>query len=214
MRSMAWARLLPQNDVTSWSREPSGLQITTSCTRASRTSSIVSNSAAGAGGVIVFDMLIITNMGGSVIVVNTERMPEKHGDFHQERGKVRRRCTEDPLERSEACMETIPFQRENSYQWEFYWHSEILQSFDSPLLPFSEFQWNLVSFRSASGILTKSGAKSCCLFHREFTRGVFNIPSDADLHLERRSIPMIGPKFPHFTLKTVEYSRYLPVGTR
>lgn len=29
--------------------------------------------------------------------------------------------------------------------------------------------------------------------------------------LERWSIPTIGPKFPHFALKNVKHSRYLPV---
>ena len=38
-----------------------------------------------------------------------------------------------------------------------------------------------------------------------------NSPSGGDLHLERWSIPMIGPNFPPLTLKIVEHSRYLPL---
>jgi hypothetical protein len=39
---------------------------------------------------------------------------------------------------------------------------------------------------------------------------VGNSPSGEDLQLERWFIPMIGPKFPSLTLKSVEHSRYLP----
>src|SRR5437899_1613103 len=45
---------------------------------------------------------------------------------------------------------------------------------------------------------------------RIYKRPVCNSPSGADLHLERGSIPMIGPKFPPLTSKIVEHSCYLP----
>lgn len=47
---------------------------------------------------------------------------------------------------------------------------------------------------------------------RIYKKHVCNSPSDADVHLERWSIPMIGPQFPSLTLKIVEHSHYLPVG--
>ena len=46
---------------------------------------------------------------------------------------------------------------------------------------------------------------------RMYKKYMCNSPSGGELHLERWSIPMIGPKLPPLTLKIVEHSRYLPV---
>src|SRR5438876_5768837 len=46
---------------------------------------------------------------------------------------------------------------------------------------------------------------------RMYKKYMCNSPSGGELHLERWSIPMIGPKLPPLTLKIVKHSRYLPV---